>query len=1123
MAGEEKEEESLKRKKVDNVPRGMAWGAQSFASARISSIREKDPSSVSDFGRYMAEKRRKLNVQYNEDSSNKLLNNATAAVAALHSKEGQIVVAEISTKSRIFNGISIWVDGFTVPTHQELRHLMLQYGGVFENYFRRELVTHIICSTLPDSKIKNPRSLSRGLPIVKPEWIVDSIAAGRVLSWAPYQLQRIALEHPNQRTLQSAYLNPKLDHCPLPLDWRDNYPTYSNMMDIDLEPRSELLALENVPTSDNQGPSSVQDGAVNFTLLEEDLKGIEVKADECSETENQGVLESHGKKDSVAIVDRSKRNTGAGYSDAAAAATHSTLGDDNFVQNYFKSSRLHFIGTWRNRYQSRYGSFNDNSEGQDQQVFRAKSGSDPAVIHIDMDCFFVAVVVRDRPELHDKPVAVCHSDSVRGSGEISSANYPARAFGVRAGMFVRDAKAKCPDLEIVPYNFEAYEQVADKAVSCDEAFLDVTDQGDPCQIASVIRSQIFEATRCTASAGVSKNKLLARLATRKAKPNGLYYIAPSEVEGFMDELAVEDLPGVGWTLKEKLKSHNLHKCSDLLRVSKDFLQREFGVKTGDMLWSYARGIDTREVQQAQIRKSIGAEVNWGVRFLVPEDAHRFLVTLSTEVATRLQTAAVKGRTITLKVKRRKEGSGEPSKFMGCGVCDNFSRSETVGYATDSQEILLRVAKQLFNSFAFDVRDVRGVGLQVTRLEAVGSGQSLKGGQGQQRALKSWLAPEISKVMLDESAPADRNSGNQTIIHRSTEPLKTEAGESIPVKSPALDVPKLPLNTSAQDNNDLHAAAESGMRNFIAPDTKDRIQVGRSSTKAAPPPTNLPPLSELDPSVLASLPPEILAEIREVYGELAAQPVVSSKPAKNYLSPVAVMKGAHKTKTSEVSNRVDRREDGIRRVLPLEPLTERGESSRPPSVRPEIVALPPASQLDPSVMSALPLSLRRELEQEYKRQQVKKPDKSTLRVSEPEKLCVERCSSTSLEDLWTGTPPKWVHMFKESQDAEFSNLCVLAEHMAGAVRPFSVVMLSVLPHLSNACSATVSQKVIQSCMELIKQYVQQMIACDLEEVCMIMRVLKRVAAKSQLWRVVEDLITPFVQGIVGECYGGHLKI
>lgn len=113
----------------------------------------------------------------------------------------------------------------------------------------------------------------------------------------------------------------------------------------------------------------------------------------------------------------------------------------------------------------------------------------------------MAVVVRERPELNGKPVAVCHSDSARGTGEISSANYPARAFGVRAGMFVRDAKAKCPDLEIVPYNFAAYEQVADKvydilhhhcgrvqAVSCDEAFLDLTGQGDPCKVASMIRS-----------------------------------------------------------------------------------------------------------------------------------------------------------------------------------------------------------------------------------------------------------------------------------------------------------------------------------------------------------------------------------------------------------------------------------------------------------------------------------------------------------------------------------------------------------------------------------------------------------------------------------------------------------
>jgi nucleotidyltransferase/DNA polymerase involved in DNA repair len=211
-----------------------------------------------------------------------------------------------------------------------------------------------------------------------------------------------------------------------------------------------------------------------------------------------------------------------------------------------------------------------------------------------------------------------------------------------------------------------------QAVSCDEAFLDVTGEGDPNQIATTIRQEIFDMTKCTASAGIAGNMLLARLATRKAKPNGQFYIPPADVEKFIAGLSVEDLPGVGWMLRNKLHSHKLYKCSDLLSVSKSFLQREFGQKTGNMLWSYARGSDIRQVQPAQVssmltclmhlhgsvkfiglnikgacaylgaytlacahtlaaytltflyetlqeRKSIGAEVNWGVRFLCPED------------------------------------------------------------------------------------------------------------------------------------------------------------------------------------------------------------------------------------------------------------------------------------------------------------------------------------------------------------------------------------------------------------------------------------------------------------------------------------------------------------------------
>nr|GFC94810.1 DNA repair protein REV1 isoform X1 [Tanacetum cinerariifolium] len=165
--------------------------------------------------------------------------------------------------------------------------------------------------------------------------------------------------------------------------------------------------------------------------------------------------------------------------------------------------------------------------------------------------------IRNRPELWDKPVAVCHSDNPRGTSEISSANYPARDHGVRAGIFVRDAKALCPHLVIVPYNFEAYEEVADQfysilhkhcnkvqAMSCDEAILDITDLevDDPERLASLIRKEIFDTTGCTASVGISSNMLMARLATRSAKPDGQCYLPLDEVDDFMEELPTKALP-----------------------------------------------------------------------------------------------------------------------------------------------------------------------------------------------------------------------------------------------------------------------------------------------------------------------------------------------------------------------------------------------------------------------------------------------------------------------------------------------------------------------------------------------------------------------------------------------------
>ncbi|KAH9564768.1 hypothetical protein CY35_04G041900 [Sphagnum magellanicum] len=1177
MEEDDNERSSAARKKRKELEvaaaSGMAWGAKSFSAAKISSIREKDPGSISDFGRYMAEKRRKLHVQYDSDSANKLLSGATAAAAAQHSKEGHLAVVDSNSTKNLFKGVSIWVDGFTIPSHQELRHLMLRYGGIFENYFRRDLVTHIICCTLPDSKIKDPRSLSRGLPIVRPEWIVDSIAAARVLPWGTYQPQRIAFEHPHQRTLQSSF---KHIDGPAATSSKEADPTHLEGVNAQmLHPHFDLKTESGETLLNSAERLQITAEGVHVPHLPspggDDLQPTEACAHRIDARERPMLPNPESLKrihEESGVISR-KINSQTSSLAQNAVRTHSTIGDKNFVQNYYKNSRLHFIGTWRNRYQSLVGALARNKRPNNKlENPDIKATSIPTIIHIDMDCFFVAVVIRERRELDGKPVAVCHSDSARGTAEISSANYPARSFGIRAGMFVRDAKACCPDLEIVPYNFEAYEQVADQvydilhchcstvqAVSCDEAFLDMTGEGDPNQIATTIRQEIFDMTKCTASAGIAGNMLLARLATRKAKPNGQFYIPPADVEKFMAGLSVEDLPGVGWMLRNKLHSHKLYKCSDLLSVSKSFLQREFGQKTGNMLWSYARGSDVRQVQPAQERKSIGAEVNWGVRFLCPEDAEHFLVSLSHEVSARLQTAAARGRTITLKVKRRKEGEGEPVKFMGCGVCDSFSRSESVACATDSAEVLLQISRQLFNSFHLDVCEVRGVGLQVTKLESVALAQPSSCGQtGQQQALESWLAQQPKPVVVKELPGLKDSISVQEVKSFSTEsdqPPNTNSGITDDSKLCPDPLAKEQLAPSVDAKVNISSKASTGVNGRLQSWGK------KTDKKPASAPMGLPPISEIDPSVLASLPPEILAEIQEAYGELLSHPLPrpsKSKESSSTIHSFSPKKMDNVTLNNKVEQMTHRGQKcksgqtGERKELGL----QRGEPSGLASENDsEIMALPPASQLDLSVMEALPLAMRRELEQEYKRQrpdgrqrpQVPKPLKVKQQASKSARslsACVQDSHGPSssesavkkqaielapLDDLWLGSPPKWVTLFKGTKVAGLNSLQLLSEHYVAGMsssKCLSSIFLSLLPCLmedSGPTTQTEAQTVIQSCVELVKQYTQLTVAHDVEEVYMVMRIMKRMGGKSSLWKAVEDLAVPSIQVIVGACYGG----
>ncbi|XP_056682392.1 DNA repair protein REV1-like isoform X5 [Spinacia oleracea] len=165
--------------------------------------------------------------------------------------------------------------------------------------------------------------------------------------------------------------------------------------------------------------------------------------------------------------------------------------------------------------------------------------------------------------------------------------------GVKAGMFVRDAKDRCPHLEIVPYNFEAYEE----AVSCDEAFLDVTESevAGPELLVSEIRKEIFETTGCTASAVIAANMLMVRLATRTDKPNGQCYISPEKVDEYLLPLLIKTLRGIGHVLEQKLKKKGVQNCGQLRMFPKEALQRDFRTKTGEMLWNYSRGVDNRLV------------------------------------------------------------------------------------------------------------------------------------------------------------------------------------------------------------------------------------------------------------------------------------------------------------------------------------------------------------------------------------------------------------------------------------------------------------------------------------------------------------------------------------------------
>ncbi len=242
-------------------------------------------------------------------------------------------------------------------------------------------------------------------------------------------------------------------------------------------------------------------------------------------------------------------------------------------------------------------------------------------IHVDMDCFYAAVEIRDNPVLKGKPVAVGGRPDQRGV--LTTASYEARKFGLRSAMPSAQAVKLCPDLILLPLNFDKYRAESRKVrailnrfsdviepLSLDEAYLDVTNSkimdGIATKIATEIRNQIFNETGLTASAGVAPNKFLAKVASDWKKPNGQFTITPAMVSEFVKKLKVEKIPGVGKVTARKMHGANVYTCEDLQNLTSEELKRQFG-SWGLRLYDLCRGIDKREVEVDTERKSISVE------------------------------------------------------------------------------------------------------------------------------------------------------------------------------------------------------------------------------------------------------------------------------------------------------------------------------------------------------------------------------------------------------------------------------------------------------------------------------------------------------------------------------------
>ena len=610
----------------------------------------------------------------------------------------------------------------------------------------------------------------------------------------------------------------------------------------------------------------------------------------------------------------------------------STVVNPSFLKQYYEESRLHHLSAWKADLKSQLQRLAAEKSLSQKAREKRAPGSRRYVLHIDFDSFFAAVSLLKYPQYVDKPVVIAHGG---GSGsEIASCNYPARKFGIKNGMWMKHAQKMCPELKVLPYDFKAYEDASRnfydaimdtggvvQSVSVDEALLDISaqcivagghdgrainegsiwrEQAKADEIATSLRETIKRKTGCAVSVGIGGNILLAKVALRKAKPAGQYHLKPEEILDFLGALTVQELPGVAWSIGGKLEEIGVRYVRDVRELSKERMVTTLGPKTGEKIWDYSRGIDRVEVGEQVIRKSVSAEVNWGIRFVTQEQAEEFVQSLCEELHKRLLNEQVNGRQLTMKIMRRAADAPlDPPKHLGHGKCDTFNKSLIMGVPTNDKDIISREAISILRGFGFSPGELRGLGVQMQRLEPLkGTIESPQDSSQKRLQFKTSTAPSPRHTIpRDDTKADDIDSPQKPKVPPGPHPAAAFSKDVSPSGKP-----RKPLNTlgtqfvmPTQVDREVLAELPYDIRSKLLPkQSNNKLEETREQTSAARsrsgtpnlPPDVIPSHSQLDPEILGALPDDVRAEILAFYHKSphkpsaqAAQAILPQSPRK----------------------------------------------------------------------------------------------------------------------------------------------------------------------------------------------------------------------------------------------------